>query len=402
MNGEHIGIRLILFVTCILVWSAPLLLPIAAIADPNVYFTPSLSIGRVYDDNLFFSTANVESDSIWRVSPALEAGLDSRQLVLAGYYSLDAERYARHPELDGNATRRHAALDFSYQPLKRLNLSMQGYYTDTNTPEQLAPSVGFQLGRINVRALSLNPGLSFAFNEVTSGTVDYALDRDELADGPDTEIRASTLGLKRRIGRADTLGANFYSDIYTFGNAVSTTSRAWTLGWAHTLSRRTSFSVAAGPRDTAGATAPEVAASLRHTLENGNISCSYVRSQTAVIGETEAVNVQSLIVQFDYSPDSRLDVLISPSYATDWGEGTKARIYGLNMNVSYKLNNTLSAIGSYEYGLQDGEIGNTTASKIRENVIYVGLVLSFQERTSSGFSKRENSPFETLWPTLGQ
>ncbi|MGH3631364.1 MAG: hypothetical protein ACRDRL_28485, partial [Sciscionella sp.] len=204
------------------------------------------------------------------------------------------------------------------------------------------------------------------------------------------------------IGRVDTLSANYSADIYTFGNTDSISSRAFTLGWAHTLSRQTSFSVAAGPRDTGGAMVPEVAASIRHTLENGNISCSYARSQTAVIGQTAPVNVQTLSVGFDYAPDSSLDVLISPNYVMDWGEGTRARIYGLNVNVSYKLNNTLSAIGSYEYGLQDGEIGNTTALKIRENVIYVGLVLSFQERTSNGFAKRENSPFETLWPTLGQ
>ena len=69
------------------------LLPVQATAAPapdsGGYIKPELSIGRAYDSNLFWSAANPQSDSIWRVSPGLEAGYRSDKFTMGAFSSID-------------------------------------------------------------------------------------------------------------------------------------------------------------------------------------------------------------------------------------------------------------------------------------------------------------------------
>ena len=49
------------------------------------------------------------SDSIWRVSPAVEPEYRSMPWIIAGRVAIDAERFTAHPELNTIAAREHAA-----------------------------------------------------------------------------------------------------------------------------------------------------------------------------------------------------------------------------------------------------------------------------------------------------
>lgn len=370
----------------------------AALADSTAYLNPSLSVGRMYDDNLFLSPVTDESDSIWRVSPALEAGYKSSRGGLAGYYSLDAERYNHHPELNSDVARRHAAIVVHYQPAARLALSGQGYYTDTNTPEQLAPNVGLALGRIHAKSFSFDPELSYEFSQTITGKAGYSISKDELDGGPDTYIKISTLGLMHEINRIDTLKIDVESDLYEFGNADSISSTALIGGWDHKLTPRMSGSVAAGPRYTSGSITPEITASVKYALEAGDISGNYTRSQITIIGQTQPVNYQSVFLRFQYSPAPAVILQIAPGYVRDWYAGTQAKIYRFNMNMAYRMNRSVSIVGYYQYSRQVGNIGQRTALTIDENVIYAGLVFSIYDRTDDNYKERESSPFETRWP----
>src|ERR1700722_20313542 len=78
-----------------------LLLSVAAApdgrADTASYLSPSIAVGGVYNDNVFLSSADRQSDEILRISPAVEAGYGSDTFSIAGYYTFDAERYHHHP-----------------------------------------------------------------------------------------------------------------------------------------------------------------------------------------------------------------------------------------------------------------------------------------------------------------
>src|SRR5690242_1142939 len=71
----------------------------AAKPSEGFYITPSLSVGELYDDNLFFSSTNRQQDFFTRVSPGIQAGYQSTPLTFLGGYTSDSEFYSRHTEL---------------------------------------------------------------------------------------------------------------------------------------------------------------------------------------------------------------------------------------------------------------------------------------------------------------
>jgi hypothetical protein len=367
-------------------------------ADSGFYVAPSLSVGRAYDDNLFYSSTDRESDSIWRISPAVEAGYKSEAFTIAGYYTLDAERYLYHSDLNSNVARRNAALDIGYRPTQRLKFSMYGDYINTNTPAELAPGTGLALGRTRAKLFTVNPSLAYQFNAVTTGTVGYAYTRNELADSPDADIRTDSLELDRRIGERDTLKTRLESGVYYFGVADTITSRVFSLGWTHDATPSTTYTLAAGPRDTEGTVVPEAMASLQHVTESGSIALNYFRTQTEVIGQVEPVGISSIGFIWNYSPSRLFDIQLAPSRVRDWNDTSHAIIYRLNLNVSYKVDETISLVSAYEYDMQQGNLDGVGEQNIRDNVIYIGLVFAFNTSRNNVFEKRTSSPFETLWP----
>src|SRR5207245_11593673 len=82
-----------------------------ATAQPDLYANGTLSLAGVRDDNLFFTAESRQSDLITRLTPRFEAGSRWERLSLSGRWSLDAERFAEHPDLDTNRARESAAFD---------------------------------------------------------------------------------------------------------------------------------------------------------------------------------------------------------------------------------------------------------------------------------------------------
>jgi predicted porin len=372
-------------------------LPGQARADSSLYLIPSIAVGRAHDDNLFSTPTDTESDSLWRVSPALEAGYESESLTFAGYYTFDAERYASHPELDSNAARRNAAINLRYQATPRLSLAMQDDYTSTNSLAELAPGTIVEPGREHARVYSLTPSLKYALSEVMSGSVGYASTREDLYGGPSTDVHTASLGLARLLSERDTLEMDFAASRYDFGGGDSVDSRVLTLGWTRALTPQTNLSLAAGPRDTDGSVTAELSAALHQTLDEGELSLGYTRSQTAVVGQAGTADTRTFTAALDYRYGPDLEMELSPSYASDRTRSSTADVFRLNLNVSYKLGKNVSLVGSYQYNRQRGLLGGIGNPEIVDNVVYAGLVFSFPT-TTGNFAERHTSPFETLWP----
>lgn len=369
-----------------------------ALADSNTYVTPSFSVGRGYDDNLFFTPTNEKSDSFWRFSPALEAGFESESLALGGYYTVDAERYAEFKDLDSNVARRNGALKLKYQATQRLQLLLDGNYISTNTPSEISPGTGLAIGRARAKVYSVAPSLTYEYSALTTIGAGYRDVRQVLAGSPDTDLRSTMLRLSRQLGDRDTLHAHFTNDIYDFDTFGSVTSRAFTLGWAHAATANTSFSIAAGPRDTEGDISAELSASLRHALESGTVSIDYFRTQTEVLGQPAPVDAHIFSILVDYALNPAIDIQVAPSVVRNSVNASDADVYRLNLHGRFKLSDMLSLIGSYQYNLQKGVLGGASDVRISDNVIYVGVAFTFHPSQSDIFKKRQIPPFETLWP----
>jgi hypothetical protein len=366
-------------------------------ADTATYLSPSIAIGGVYDDNVFLSSADRQSDEILRISPAIEAGYGSESLNIAGFYTFDAERYQHHPELNGNAVRRNAALNLDYLFTPRLTFSLDSNYTSTETPSELDPALSLGLGRVHATYITVAPSLGYAFSELTYGRIGYTHDVETLASAPQTYSDTGTLGLEHRFTALDSGDFNFADTRYNFGPNDVVDSAVATAGWTHFLTSTSSFSLAAGPRRTGGVNSLDYSAGINYILDSGTFSVIYARSQTALIGEFVPADSRSLVAKLDYNYSDFLEFYLAPSLSSDTVAAARATLYRMDASFNYRLTRVVSLVGSYEYSLQRGLLTGVD-SKILHNVVYIGLLFARPVAGPSAFMQRRGTPFETRWP----
>ena len=371
--------------------------PAAGYCDSTVYVTPSVTVGRAYDDNLFFTPTDQQASTFWRVSPAFEAGYRSVPLTLAGFFTLDAERYTQHPELNGNAVRRDETLNLAYSPTERLDVTMDAGYISTDTPAELTPGSSFGFGRARARVYTADPALAYLLDPVLTGRVGLTYEKDEQVGGFDSYARTPSLGLDYATSPRATWTFEYANSDYGFeGRTV--TSRVLTAGLNYGFSPDTKVTLAAGPRNTAGRTTGEASATLRHSFEEGSIYLSYARSQTIVFGLASPVNTRSYQATLDYTPSAHFEFMVIPGVTQDESNGTTADVYRLGANLSYKFDRSIMAVCTYQYNRQRGLLGGIGDVEITDRVIFVGLVFSYTADFGSAFKEHQTSPFETLWP----
>lgn len=372
--------------------------PAVAYCDSSTYVTPSVTVGRAYDDNLFFTPTDPQASAFWRVSPAVEAGYRSEPLTLAGFFTLDAERYSQHPELDSNAVRRDETLNLAYAPTERLAMAMDAGYISTNTPAELTPGSSFGFGRTRARVYTADPTLSYLLDPVLTGRLGLSYEKDALAGGFDTYDRTPSLGLDYATSPRATWSLDYAESDYSFVTR-NATSRVLTAGLDYGFSPGTKMTLAAGPRNTEGRTTAEVSATLRHSFEDGNVYLSYARSQTIVFGLASPVDTRSYQATLDYTPGAYLEFTLIPSVTQDESNGTTADVYRLGTTLSYKFDRSVMAVATYQYNRQRGLLGGIGDVEITDRVVFLGLVFSYTADFGSAFKEHQTSPFETQWPT---
>src|SRR5438094_6616362 len=149
--------------------------PIQGTPPADFYVTPSLSVGEVYDDNLFFSpSSRRQSDWFTRVSPGIRAGYQSTPLTLMGSYTFDSEFYNRHQELTTAQMRQQGSIELKSRPSPSLSLSTIGNYFQTRTPFELnaLTGTGVAIRRFRADSYSANPALEYRADPFTKATGD--------------------------------------------------------------------------------------------------------------------------------------------------------------------------------------------------------------------------------------
>jgi hypothetical protein len=361
----------------ILVGGAFLSLP----AQSDLYATPSLAVAEIYDDNLFFSSSAPQEDRILRLSPAIDAGYRSAPMTVHGRYTFDAERYARHPELDDNQVREHTALDFRYEATRLLTLSADASYLKTQTPGELTPETGLEFGRARAERFFFSPSLVYQFDRLTAGTTTYRFTRDKLAGGIGSDTHIAMFDLDRRITSRDTASFGYRFEQFRFDAGDTVTAHVLLVGGTREFTPRTAATVLAGPRFSDGSTDPEVSASLFHKLDQGVLGLAYTRSETTVIGRTGTATTETLGATLGYSLGSSIEIRAAPSFLSSTLGGLQADVFIMNLEVGYRIARYLTLIGSYEFSTQHGSLTAPGGGEITRNVVLLGLVIAAPRRT---------------------
>jgi len=350
-----------------------LVTPVICQAQSVRYLTPSVSIGGIYDDNIFFSPVQKEEDFVLRLSPEVEAGYETDRLELYGLYTFDAEAYADNSDLNDALMRQHVAIDYLYKLSQLLTLGMYSTYDETEAPGVLNLVTGVNPGRNHARRFSIGPSLDYRLNPRTNLGLNYSFTRDKLAGEAGGDTHASGFNVDREINRTNSASIYYTWYYYKFDSGEDSSSHVPMLGWKHDFNARTSFTLAAGPRFTEGSTEMEVALSAVYLLDRGEITVSYDRSESTVIGEAGTANVQKLGAGISYAFSPDLSLQLSPYYTTGRQSGSSFDVYQLDLEVTYKITDRFSIIGSYVYSLQQGNLDELDTGDVEGNMIYMGV-----------------------------
>jgi hypothetical protein len=351
--------------------------PPGAEAQPGFYATPSLSVGEVYDDNLFSTPTGRQTDFISRFSPALEAAYRSAPLTLLGRYGFDAELYAEHPELNEAQVRQDASFEIQSRPTPTLRFGLTGFFRETQTAGELNVETGLAAGRERAQRLGVTTSAGWQLGPRTEATFDGEAADDAVTRGIDTRSYTAVAGLTRELTPRDVgrLGLTFRH--FVFDGEETEMSEAVVVGWRRTLTPRTSVSLDAGPRFTDGSVDPEVSASLHHRLQTGDLSLTYARQQTTAIGQAGALTTDGLTALAAWEPRRFLRFRASPRVVRAERAGEEVMVYGLSLEASYQLTKAVALEARYDYAFQRGSTTPSAgADEIARNIVVLRVTFA--------------------------
>lgn len=369
-----------------------------ACTTPGYFVVPSVSVDELYDDNLFFASADKQSDFIIRVSPALEVGYEAETLSWSGRYRFDAEAYARETELNSANVRQFADVAVEYLPTKRLTLSAAADYTKTDTPLDLTIIPGSSIpgslvGRSEAQRTSVNAAAGYRLTAPTTGSLAVTWTREDLAGAGGNDTSALETWFDQRLSEVNTLSYGYMYRQYRFdqfgmdGAAGPSRTRTVTqdsntpwIGLSHQFNARTRVVVRAGPRVEGGSVHPYVLVSLQHQLAKGKLLLDYKRDETTLLGVPGILELEALYATFSRRFGSRLDIQLTPGYARVHQANSSTDIHSLGLGAVYKINESVFLTASYDFNFQGVKTEPAGTLEVSRNVIQVGVRFTYPRR----------------------
>lgn len=347
-----------------------------AAALSGFYIIPFVEVMKIYDDNIFFSTSSPEKDEILRIRSTIVTGYHSNLATIEGRYTFDYDRYKRHTELNNEPAREYAALDYQYQASRMSRFTTHSDYTKTQTPGELSPQVGSQLGRTQAERITFTPGFNYRFNTFNSSDLSYNFARDKLGDEiNDTHTLA--FGFDSELSRRNTISFRYRYEKYEFEATDPLTSYSILGGGSHKFTPLSNATVIAGLRfgDNKLNPDPEVAASYLHKFQNGEVGIDYSLRETTVLGLTGTATAESIGVSLAYSFGPSVHMYIIPQYYVTHQDEFETRVVVTNLGIEYRLSKYYALNASYDYSAQQGSLTAATDDEIIHNVITLSLVI---------------------------
>jgi hypothetical protein len=329
------------------------MLTTTAHAQSRLVVAPSISVGFVYDDNVFYEeTGNLEA--IWRLTPALTVTRETARTALLADVSFDVERFREHASLSTPLARQSALLRVRHEATPRIAVGVAGGLESTRAPTELNLTTGLLTGRRRAMRFYGGPSLSGNLTPRLTATLDYTLNADVIPEGsllladeadergddvivaeaPASRLWTHLLGSRlafdvtpRHQLRVDYVGRWFvFADpahIIATPPLPSSPAPAVPpaapdpivrhtalLGWSYSVNPAVTLEVAAGPRLRFGdAAAPglaidgiEIEALLARQRVTHDVFLSYVRTVTTAVGLTSLVDVDRGILRGVYRP----------------------------------------------------------------------------------------------------
>ena len=379
----------------------------APFGTAGLYLIPSFKVSESFDDNIFGSSVNRESDFISRFYPSLQSGYNSDPFTLLLSGGFEADIFAKHPELNDPVTGWNAGLNLRYLPIRRLTLGANIAYTETKSlptltqtvvdltlANPLNPANTVQQGRQKTTFLSASSSAVYQFTPVTSGTSSISYTESTLQGGASNTAYAAQVGVSHQFTLRDTGSLSDIQNVFESTGVPTTYTNAPTVGWTRQLTPLVTLSLQAGPQFSSrgGGVGAYANTSLVYEYKVADrlirASAAYVHSQGFVVGQAGPTTADTFSSTIGFEPFRSLQLSAGTTYSkfssssatTISGSATtgttSTTTQGITAGASYQISRWLTARTSYSFSHQEQKPGGT----ILHNVVLIGLDFSYPVR----------------------
>ena len=372
-----------------------------AAAQSLVTFTPSLSIGSLYDDNIFARTVG-GGDQMTLISPGLEASYSNPRTAFLGFYTFEMQRSFSNPGLNQFDGRRHAMIDSHYRSTPKLSFAFVGRYDFTQTAGDLSFNTGLLFGRQQALRWEINPSVAYQLRPRTTIAALYDRTTERIIGQTSAFEDLGRFTVTRQKTPRTSFGMG-YSVRHFINGDETHTSNAVLFGSTYALTPAVTFQIMAGPRLSSRQTLePDISATFARRQANGiGYAIDVWRGESIILGVTGPVEVLSATSGLTWPIRRTVEMGVRGGLfdSTTLSQG-KARVYHAEAVAAWSPMGPLILAASYGADFQRGDIRTDLLSdrKVIRHLFMVRLTVA--PRLSRSFGPED--PLRPLGePTKG-
>lgn len=345
----------------LLVIAAVMCAPSTVAAQTATTMRATVAASQFYESNLFATPASLgpQGDLVSRVGPSFEAIYVSLPFEVVGRYQIQADRYRTHPELTSTAAHQDASVSMKYAPQPRIDLSLDAGYIRTQTPSELNLDSQLATVRAPAERAAMTAIAAYNWTKVTTISGEYTFNHDAMIGGLSSVMHRGRFAVEWSASTRSTYQINYQLRDVTFDADATMRSSVVTAGWRHSVTPRTDFEIAAGPRIAQGAVRPELLATMQYRLSKIQLSLGYARTDLTVIGERGLIDLQRVSLTGSVSPTQRLSVTARPSFTQSARGRDRIPVYALDIESSFEITRRVSLMGWGRIGRQRGTLSGS-------------------------------------------
>ena len=356
--------------------------PPVPVRGPIVFY-PSVTITGEYNDNVFLDNNRRESDFIIGITPGARLVLERETYRWAAGYSLTAEKYLDHSELDSAVQRQHFFVEGFHRIDPRLTLTLSEVFVETNNTT-LASEEGIAVGRRTARSNVFSPGLTWQFAPRTSLSAgfSYTLQRFDDAAAIGSDVYSLRADVNHDFTSRFTGSLGYEVRYIDVDGQVGTTTHTPRVGVSYRFTPTLTGTVTAGPtvivtkhESTLGS---YVNANLTHLFAWGSASAyvnRYVGTAGGLGGVTQNTSIGAVLqattllrhLVLEFAPRYTMAESVS-------GGAVDVHSFTIDLRAAYRLTDWLAAVGGYRFFQQHAESAlSSLARDVDQNRVFVGL-----------------------------
>ncbi|HEY3161852.1 MAG TPA: hypothetical protein VGJ78_22975 [Vicinamibacterales bacterium] len=257
----------------------------AAAAQSHIEAVPSVTVGSLYDDNLFAQSQG-DAGHMITLRPGLGTAVDTPRLNLSSLFTFDSQ-HSNHADLTMIDARRHADAKVNYRASEAATLGVMAQYDRTETPGEINIGTGILSDRRQAQRWEAQPNFSYRFRPHTSITGSYDFMAESLVDNGTGRMQVVRAGLSQIASARSTFSGlvqeRHFADPTDATNGSDSVAALG--GWDHQFSPASRFSLQAGPRVSSyRGLQPEVNATIQRETPRLKAGLDYAHSETIVLG----------------------------------------------------------------------------------------------------------------------